>query len=138
MKRSNFFVLIIVAAVIGLGIILVSCKDSSGIKNVGDIVFPPNNISYEKTIQPLFNVGCTLSGCHDNQTRADDLELTSYYEATEAKPGVVIPRDTAHSRLIWEIDGKEGDPADARFHLLNSNQVTGFRQWILEGAKDTQ
>jgi hypothetical protein len=112
-----------------------SCKDSSNpITKLDEIVFPDTGISYERQVQPLFNVGCAFAGCHDN---ANNLDLTRYL-AWYKNPLVIIPGDTSKSTLVWSIEAQPGSPAMPPAKPLSRNQITGLKRWILEGAKDTQ
>ncbi|MBW7888846.1 MAG: hypothetical protein H3C35_10900 [Bacteroidetes bacterium] len=132
MKR--FFV----SALILFSIYFFSCKDTSNtVSSIDDIVFPEKNISYNRHIQPLFNVACNNDACHDSKTKAGDLDLTDYYGIRYAKPGIVVPNDTAASRLIWSIEGRIGSYPMPPKRALTLNQIHGFKQWIMEGATDT-
>jgi len=115
-----------------------SCKDSSNpVTNPSQIVFPASGISYEKQVQPLFNVGCALSGCHDQATAQNrNLDLTSYGGWREDLQ-VIIPFDTTKSRLVWSIEAQPGSTPMPPAKPLTQNQITGLKKWILEGAKDT-
>ena len=118
--------------------VISSCKDDSNpVNKIEDIVFPEKNISYYRTIQPLFNIGCATDGCHDTKTKAGNLELSDYYGIRYGKPGVVTPYDTLTSRLIWSIEGSNGSFPMPPQRLLTRNQIAGFKQWIMEGATDT-
>jgi hypothetical protein len=113
-----------------------SCGKNSNPTTPSDIVFPASNISYAQTVQPLFLQKCAFVGCHDDQSMAGGLSLTSYLALTSpSHPGVVIPGNSTNSILAQKIDGR--DP-----HLepipttLTSNQITGIKKWIDEGAKN--
>jgi hypothetical protein len=126
-KFSIFFILsILLLVVLSFG-----CEDTTTSPG-GDVVFPDSNISYSQHVQPTFNLKCSLSGCHDDQTRAANLSLTSYLNATE-EPGIVIPRDSQHSLLAQKIDGRL--PHHIQVDLrLTQNQINGIKKWIDEGA----
>ncbi len=115
-----------------------SCKDTStSIKNVDDIVFPDSNISYEKQVQPLFDVGCAQANCHERATDQNkNLNLTTYV-GLKLNFGVVVPGDTSNSRLVWSIEGRPGSVPMPPSRPLNDNQMRGLKKWILEGANDT-
>ena len=117
---------------------LSSCKDTSNpVSKLDEIVFPDTWISYEKQVQPLFNVGCTNVGCHDRATDQNkNLDLTSF-AGVRANFGVVVPKDTSNSRLIWTIEARPGSPPMPPAKPLNQNQINGLKRWILEGASDT-
>ncbi len=114
-----------------------ACKDSTTetITDINAIVFPETNIDYYKKIQPVFNIGCTNSGCHSMADKAGNLDLSDYFGLRQRFFDVVIVRDTVNSRLIWYIDGRQPSPTWHR--PLNPNQVKGFKTWIMEGATDT-
>ena len=122
--------------------VLSSCKDTSNsLSPLGDIVFPATNISYEKLVQPLFNIGCATTSCHDNASQKGNLDLSSYYGVISA-PGVVSRTgnpvyDTTNSRFIWCIEAKPGSPFMPPARPLVQNQIQGLKRWIYEGAKDT-
>lgn len=118
-------------------LLIASCEDSStnNITDINTIVFPAANISYNKKIQPLFNIGCAVNGCHTAAEKASNLDLSDYLGIRQRFYDVVIVRDTIGSRLVWYVDGRSGS---AQWHRpLNPNQVLGFKKWIMEGATDT-
>ncbi len=124
-------------AVISLSV-LSSCKDTSNPSSpIGNIVFPATNISYEKQVQPLFNIGCATTSCHDNESQKGNLDLSSY-GLWKLDPGVIIDGDTTNSRFIWCIEGRAGSPPMPPARPLVQNQIQGLKRWIFEGAKDTQ
>ncbi|MDE3058370.1 MAG: hypothetical protein KGJ59_10485 [Bacteroidota bacterium] len=115
-----------------------SCKNNSNpVRNLNDIIFPDTGISYERQVQPLFNIGCAINGCHDATTMAKNLDLSSY-GAWINDYGVIIPKDTTNSRLVWSIEGKNNAVPMPPYKALSLNQVNGLKRWIFEGAKDTQ
>lgn len=114
-----------------------SCKSDNTVSSLNDIVFPASNISYDRTVQPLFNIACAVNGCHDAQTMAGNLDLSNYSSARYNPHQVIIPRDTTLSHLVWRIDGKFGLPPMPPTRALTLNQRTGLKRWILEGATDT-
>jgi hypothetical protein len=133
MKQS----LIVIFFILGLIGIFISCEDTTtnSISNIDKIVFPPSNIDYSVTIQPLFNIGCAIQGCHDVATKASNLDLTSYESLMQRSYDVVITGDTSKSRLIWRIEGQFGVLPMPPQRSLNANQIRGFKTWIMEGAK---
>lgn len=119
-------------------ILFSSCKDDSNpVSKIEDVVFPETNISYYRHIQPLFNIACATSGCHDIQTKASNLDLSDYSGIKQRFYDVVIPGDTILSRLIWSIEGQAQVAAMPPQGTLTRNQIRGFKQWIMEGATDT-
>ena len=139
-KSLSSYGILVLGIVILLLAGLASCKDSSNpVSDLDKIVFPPKDISYEKQVQPLFNIGCANVGCHE---RGGDpkfqLDLTSYATATANRQGLmIVPKDTANSILVGCIEGRPGSFPMPPARPLNLNQIIGLKQWILEGAADT-
>ena len=135
LRRFTIDVAAISYAVISL-FVLSSCKDTSNsVSTLDDIVFPATGISYEKLVQPLFNIGCATTSCHDAQDNT--LNLTSY-GLWYNDPGVIKAGDTVNSRFVWCIEAKPGSPPMPPPRPLSTNQIQGLKQWIYEGAKDTK
>lgn len=97
---------------------------------------PSSNVLFGKHIQPVFNVKCTSSGCHDDQTRAASLSLTSW--TNSHVPGIINDYEPTTSRLVWAIEGQLGSNSMPPFGYpgLTQNQITGIKTWIKEGAKN--
>ncbi len=127
----------VVAVALALAVLGADCKDTvaGSVSNIDKITFPDSRISYNRTIQPLFNIGCAVTGCHDVPSKASNLDLSDYIGIKQRFYDVVIVRDTVKSRLIWYIDGRL---TSSQWHRpLNVNQIKGFKKWIMEGATDT-
>jgi hypothetical protein len=120
-------------ALVAASFALSSCKNTINTP-LGDIVFPADSISYSRQVQPLFNVGCNYSGCHDDQTRAGNLSLTNYIDATTDQPGVVIAGNPSGSILIQRIKGTGPIMPPLPYSPLSQNQIQGLTTWIKEGA----
>ena len=113
------------------------CKDDVGDGDPNDIVFPATNVSYGKHVEPLFFRTCVYSGCHNAETHAGDVSLETYQDALTGRVGIIIPRDTANSTLLWTLEGKFGKalmPMDRP--PWNANQIQGMKQWVFEGAQN--
>ena len=98
---------------------------------LSQIEFPSSNVSYSQDVQPMFNIGCTLSGCHENADMAGGLSLTSYVNAF-ADPGDIVKYAPKSSKLYEVMSGSlshGGNPVDTL-----SNHIKGIYDWILEGA----
>jgi hypothetical protein len=111
-----------------------SCGKNSNPTTPSDIVFPASNISYAQSVQPLFLQKCAFVGCHDDQSMAGGLSLTSYIALT-ARSGIVVPGNSNNSVLAQKMDGRNPhlDPVPV---TLTSNQINGIKKWIDEGAKN--
>ena len=113
----------------------VACDDTNPV----NIVIPDKNVSYAKYIQPLFNISCAISGCHDNATAAGGLSLVSW-SSTVANPQIVFPGNADNSALVWAIEGRAPQPPmppiSSSIPPLTLNQIKGIKTWINEGAKN--
>lgn len=114
-------------------VFLPACDDG-GTTPGDEIVFPDKEVSYSAHVQPFFNLRCANYGCHEDQTRAGNISLTSYVAMTE-RPGIIIPNDPESSLLLQKIDGRLPHPINVPI-IINTNQLTGIRTWIAEGAKN--
>lgn len=121
------------------GVILISsCDDTLVGDEIDSRIIPSVNVDYYEHIQPVFNVKCTNALCHDDQTRAGGLSLTSYANAT-ADVLIVFPYQPDASRLVWAIEGRGGTSPmpPVGYPPLTENQIEGIRTWIEEGAEVT-
>ncbi len=118
-----------------LSAVAISCEDTITGTDIDKVVIPNSDVSYSKYIQPVFNVKCSISGCHDDGTRAGDYSLTNWSNAV--MPGVVNASNIETSRLVWRIEGLGVDympPIRSNVAPLTKNQVEGIKTWIKEGA----
>ncbi len=120
--------------------LVAGCKDvnpelANG-QSPSNIVFPPNNVSYQYQVQPLFNQACNLSACHGDGAHESALVLTSYSSLMFQLPGIVIPGKPDQSTLVLRIQGSAGQRMPPNTNPLNDNQIAGIRTWIAEGAKN--
>ncbi len=99
-----------------------------------DIVFPDSGVSYIRHVQPFFTLRCAVGGCHDDQSRASNLSLTTYINTT-ARPGIVVPGNSGASLLMQRIDGRLPHPINVPI-MVNAAQLKGIRTWIDEGARN--
>jgi hypothetical protein len=127
MLPISFVLIPVVCLVLGCG------KDSNSTGS-SDIVFPESNISYSQSVQPLFYQKCAFVGCHDDQSTAGNLSLTSYTALT-ARSGIVIPGNSNNSILAQKIDGRSPHFGPIAV-TLTANQISGIKKWIDEGAKN--
>ncbi len=133
MKSLNFLLSVIFLSIVFA--FLLSCDDT--VTNNGEDI-PSSNVSYSRYIQPIFNLKCASSGCHDDQTRAGNLSLTSYANAT-ADELIIVPYHPENSILVWAIEGTAGygpmPPLGAAVLPLSQKEIQGIKTWIKEGAK---
>ena len=114
--------------------ILMIASCDTGPTNPEDVVFPDSNVSYSRHVQPLFDVGCNFSGCHNSGSRAGGLSLASYFDLIN-KPGVILPGDSARSLLVQII--RERQPHTFSISSIVTNeQARGVAVWVEEGASN--
>ena len=127
---KKFFVVVVFV------FLLSGCKDTltnNGNKN--QIVFPDSNVSYRKHVQPLFNLGCALSDCHDKQYPDRNFDLRSY-SGFMYSPGIVYDSVPENSKLIQRVEGTVLPQMPPYQKPLNKNQQQGLRKWVAEGAQN--
>jgi hypothetical protein len=115
-------------------ILFASCEDTQTIEDIDKIPIPITNVSFSKHIFPVFNVKCNNSGCHNDDSRAGGVSLTTWSNATD--PRIVVKGDPTTSVMVWCIDrlpGAKWMPPDA-YPGLTPEQRTGIKTWIKEGA----
>ncbi len=116
--------------------LLISCDDTNTVKNIDSRVIPSTNVSYSQDLQPVFDVKCNASGCHNDQDRGGGISLTSYSNTT-ADYLVVAPGNPNNSKLVWSIKGESTYPMPpVGYPPLTKNQIDGITTWIKEGAKN--
>jgi hypothetical protein len=137
MKKRNLITMFAVSLAV-IAILVPSCKSPTGPQgSLSDVVFPARNVKYGLQVQPCFDQACGVSGCHDVDTRAGTLALDSWSDAMLSDIGVIRAGDTVNSRLVWRIEGTKGlIRMPTGLPPLNSNQINGLKQWILEGAQN--
>ena len=54
----------------------------------------------------VYNVKCNNSGCHNDESRAGGVSLTSWSNVTD--PNIVVKGDPSTSKLVWSIDRLPG------------------------------
>ncbi len=135
MFRKNF-IPILFLVVFGSLIYLSACKDSINAQDIDKQIIPTQNVSYSEHIQPVFNVKCNNSGCHNSADMAGGLSLTSWANTT-SDVSVVFPLEPGVSKLYWSItnNGAKLMPP-LGYAALTQNQIDGIEIWIQEGAKN--
>jgi mono/diheme cytochrome c family protein len=128
MKKQFIFLVFLLA------IFLIGCDDQLNVPTDEEI--PENNISYSKHIQPIFNARCATAGCHDDQTKAGGLSLTSYQNTT-AGYSFVFPGNPDASLLVLSVEGRSQNPMPPPGRPpLTQKQIKAIRTWVAEGAKN--
>ena len=107
------------------------CKDTINADDLNNVVIPSSNVSYSKYIQPVLNLYCATSGCHDG-TGGGGISFTTYAN-TIASYDVVAAYHPETSHLVWVIEGKVALHPNLLYNM-NANQLQGIKTWIAEGA----
>ncbi len=112
-----------------------ACEDDTTEEKVNEIVFPETNVSYGKHVQPLFDRACAFAGCHGPDTflERNGFSLDSYQNMMN-RIDIVTPGDPENSKLIWRVEGTNGQQMPLYRQPLNDNQKRGLRRWVAEGA----
>lgn len=138
MKRLLYFFTIV---------LLVSCEhdivepDNSmeQSQGVNQVMNPcdPNKVYFQNDILPIFTSTCAYSGCHDAGTATKGVILTTYENVINSN--VIDPFDPDDSELFERItDTDVGDRMPLGKPPLNSTQIQKIRQWILDGAQNSE
>ena len=132
MPRNQKIILIVILMLISLP--LVSCDDTQTIEDIDKKPIPTSNVSFAQHIYPVLNVKCNNSGCHNDESRAGGVSLTSWSNVTD--PRIVVKGDPSTSVLVWTIDRLPSVQAmpPLGYPALTETQRTGIKTWIQEGA----
>ncbi len=113
-----------------------ACDDTNTVQDIDNRVIPSNNVSYNEHIQPVFDLKCNNSYCHNSIDRAGGLSLADH-SGTTASYLIVAPGYPDNSSLVWAIKGISANPMPpVGYPVLTKNQVDGVVTWIKEGAKN--
>lgn len=103
---------------------------------------PPENVSFEEDILPIFGGFCSGVGCHVGE-RTNGVRLDSYERVTTSvglQYGalIVVPGDAASSPIIDKITVNPDFGVRMPFGRapLSAEQIDLIRTWIDEGAND--
>lgn len=145
MKKRYVSILIIVFTI--TMIVLNACRHEipdSGTNNSGTsgggggIPLPistcnPDSVYFVSQVMPIISSNCTMSGCHDNITHADGVNLTTYTKIMQ----YVVPGNASNSKLyksIIKTDGERMPPPPMT--AMTTAQKALIQKWISQGAKN--
>ena len=115
---------------------IAACDDTVNITDIDSKIIPTTNVSYAQYIQPVLTAKCARAGCHDDQTSAAGLSLTSWSYTTQSSQ-IVFPGYPQNSKLVWSIEGTSGNiMPPLGYAPVTKNQIEGIKTWIKEGAKN--
>lgn len=128
--------MVLIALVLCLSLLSMSCKDQVADPNTDPVVFPSSGVSYSKHVEPLFQQRCAVSGCHSIGAAAGGLALTmpSYNNLMNHQPRLVNAGASNNSLLIQRLDGRLAPQMPFNSQPLSANQINGLKKWIDEGA----
>src|SRR5262245_3082133 len=107
--------------------------------------FPVNgsqvkSIDFNRDIRPILSDNCFACHGPDDKQRMAGLRLDTK-EGIFGKPGVIVPSDSARSKLILRVTSKDPNvvmPPPDSGHKLTANQIELLKRWVDEGASWTQ
>ena len=111
-------------SIIFLILILSSCEhNSTGIENLPEM-------SFSKDVLPVFQTGCAISGCHDQNTAEGDRVYDSYQNIIkDVEPG------NPDGSKVYKIMFDPFQPMPPKSVIPEPDRIK-IRLWILQGAKD--
>ena len=129
-KQYLLSIIILIISILTLS----SCDDTQTVEDIDNKPIPTSNVSFSQNIYPVLNIKCNNSGCHNDESRAGGVSLTSWSNVTD--PRIVVRGEPDNSILIWSIDrlaGAKWMPPEG-YPALTEPQRTGIKTWIKEGA----
>ncbi len=136
-KRILFKAILLFAAVL----IFFACRHQlDGVNNGSNGGTPPavsncspDSVYFVNEVLPIISSNCTMSGCHDNVTHADGVNLTTYTKIMQ----YVSPGNASNSKLYKVIIKTNGDRMPpAPMAPLTADQKAKIQKWINQGAKN--
>jgi len=129
-------IIIYTGIVIAVYLIFSGCKDSITATDIDSRVMPQSNISFNVDLEPVFQLKCNGSSCHDDGTRAGGLSLTTCANATSGYR-FISPNNSKTSQIVWAEEGQSGYqmPPVGVNKPFTAEQDRGLKKWIDEGAK---
>jgi len=93
----------------------------------------PDSVYFVNQVLPLISSNCTMSGCHDNITHAEGVNLTTYTQIIK----YVIAGNAANSKL-YKVIIKTNDERmpPAPMPPMTAAQKALIQKWIDQGAKN--
>ncbi len=133
MKHFLIFTLIVFFQVF----ISTGCDDTITDNDIDNRIIPDSLVSFSQHLQPVFEIKCI--SCHDDNTKAGGLSLTTW-ASTTADGRVVVPGEPDNSVIVWSVTGnpavQQMPPITSPYKPFNENQVKGLKKWIEEGAQN--
>jgi hypothetical protein len=118
---------------------LFACKESTKAEDE-EIELPQSDLTYFKHMQELFIVKCASApGCHGQVDQAKGLNLTDYNDIMvhTVQGELIVQPENGDASFLYRIlledtMGRPRMPYNGPY--LNTNNTTGVKTWIDEGA----
>jgi hypothetical protein len=132
----KYFLLLSIYLII-ISVLVTSCDDTITDNDIDNRIIPDSLISFSQHLQPVFEVKCI--SCHDDETKAGGLSLTTW-ASTTADGRVVVPFYPNNSIIVLSIEADPSTPVmppvGTPYKPFTPNQAKGLRKWIEEGAQN--
>jgi uncharacterized membrane protein len=96
----------------------------------------PDTAYFVNDVLPILISNCAMSGCHDAQTKADGIQLTSYasvMQTSEVRPGNASESELYEVLVETREDKRMPQPPTPR---LDAAKIALVRRWIEQGAQN--
>ena len=93
-----------------------------------------DSVYYATDIQPLFNLYCVGSGCHNLPNPADNINLSSL--STAMASGKIKPYNSANSKVYLSLIDTDPNNRMPPSGNLPLDKIALIKKWIDQGAKD--
>ena len=97
------------------------------------VLCDPDSVYFRKDVLPIVLSSCGIGLCHDSNTKAAGVEITSY--STLIASNIVVPFDPVASKMYERMTEEEDRvmPPSPRGPISDTN-ITVVRRWIEQGA----
>lgn len=137
MKQRYWYAIAMVIS--WLAIILNSCRHQI-LNNGNEVVVIPSastcstdTVYFINDIMPIISSNCTMSGCHDNISHKDGVNLTTYSNIIQQ----IRAGDAANSKLYKSIIKTNGDRMPPPpMPAFTTAQKALIQKWINQGARN--
>lgn len=125
--KNKFFIYLILPALLIIGLNS-GCKYDEIVPEVVDL---PMGVSFSGDVLPIFNDGCSISGCHSSGAVTPDLSANNAYNAL-INGGYVNLNSPEQSKLYQWVNGEGSVPMP--ISGTDPYIVAIILKWIEEGA----
>ena len=120
----------ILIAITSLALVINGCYyDEEILEGDGGV---PTNVSLVNDVQPIFDLNCNKSGCHD-AAPSHDPSLVKENAYLALKQGGYINTTVAEQSVLYQVIAEGNMPPSGALAQKDLNIILG---WIREGAKN--